>query len=858
MPTVETDGRSAETAATHALRATRLWRDAPEDAVRRAAARMVPRRFAAGDVLIQQGAPGSHLHVILSGKVEVRVRTPEGSEVPIAVLAQGECVGEMSLLTGDPASADVVAVEGVETLALGSVDFTAVVSADPGILRQFVRILSGRLTRTDEAVSAARGKEQDLTEFLREAIDWDEGLVAKRSDIRRLRRALEEAAKGDAPVMVRGEEGTGRGVVANLVHRASERSAGLVIGVDCTLIAETEWGDKLFGARGDGGERGRTMSYLDLAGGGTLVLKDLEHLPRAVQGRLAAFLEARGEGGGSPRRDVRVIATCTPSQDAADSDIVPELLACFEGRVVDVPPLRDRKRDIPPLAEHLLRKHAERLGKEVRRLDDQAIVRLVSYDYRIANDRELEQAIERAVILAEEDTVFAEEIFLGRPTPEGPGGIDLLHLPGLNLKRVVRVLPRAVRIVSVLFFAFILSQAFLAPSGTDGNLATTLVWSLWWPALVLSFFFAGRAWCAVCPMGLAAAMGEWGRLKTFRIPAWVKNHDVWFWTGGLFLIVWVEEATAMRRSPLATGILLVAILAGAAVTGALFPRRTWCRHLCPLGGLAGVCATSGLLELRPSFDVCSAKCKGHSCFKGDEHVPGCPMFNHVMFVGTNQHCILCMNCVESCPNDSPQLKVRLPGRELWVGATSSPKFGRVVLLLGGLLLGMAAIQHLEGAPGGKLAALLDSHRVVVVSLLLVLGCAVPLLLARPGARESEGRGEAESARFWKRIAAMTPLVTAGFVAYQIAYLPGLAWLNASIESGGGEATHRWISVSLLAVVRFGILAAGLLTSAAILWRIGRREAGEEAVRRKGWGKGTALPAALVGYWALLSGLMLTV
>ena len=79
----------------------------------------------------------------------------------------------------------------------------------------------------------------------------------------------------------------------------------------------------------------------------------------------------------------------------------------------------------------------------------------------------------------------------------------------------------------------------------------------------------------------------------------------------------------------------------------LLPRRTWCRHLCPLGGFASLGSMTGLLELRPTADICAAKCSDHSCFKGGEHVDGCPLFNHVMFVDSNQHCVLCLKCVHA-------------------------------------------------------------------------------------------------------------------------------------------------------------------------------------------------------------------
>ncbi len=820
------------------LRGTQLWSVAPEETLADAAGLMQHRRFDDGAVLIRQGAPGSALHLITSGTVEVRVDGGEGKRVVVATLEAGQCVGEMSLLTGDPASADVVAVGEIETLALSSTDFAAVVASDPTLLRRFVTILSQRLSSTDVAVSRARAKQQDLTEFLREADQWDDDLVGKSPAVRKLRRAIVEHAPSNAPVLVRGEDGTGRELVARLLHRGSLRGDELVIGVDCALIAETEWGDKLIGARG---ASGTPLGYLDLAAGGTLVLKNLERLPEGVQRRLVQELRS-----GDSAHDVRLLATVA---DGAQRPCK-ELLEAFSDREIYVPPLRERKRDIPILAAHLLAKHASRLGKHVRQFDDQAITRLVSYDFRIANDRELAEAVERAVMLTEGDTIDAETIFLGPPPPPRAGAVNLFALPGVDVRRLVTALPRIARVGAALFFALLLALAFLGPSAAQGNLVTTLVWSLWWPGLALSFFFFGRAWCAVCPMGVATTIGDRFRGTKRRIPAWLKKHDVKIAMAGLFLIVLAEEATGMRHSPVLTGVLLLVILTGAIVSGFLYPRRTWCRHMCPLGGIAGVCSTSGLIELRPTFDVCSAQCVGHSCFKGDEHVAGCPMFNHVMFVDTNQHCVLCMNCVKSCPNDSPQLNLRLPGREIWGGTAVEPSFGLFVLLLAGLLGAMASIQRLERVG----ADFVVDHRFLVVFGVLSVGAALPLLLAWPLWRDAERTSAEHAQRFWRRVAAMAPLITAGFVTYQLEYLPGASWLTATLEYGS-DASSR-LSFPVLDVVRFGVLSAGLLTTAVILWRAERPTAQKEPACEPRRLRDLWPTAAMLCGWAGLLALML--
>jgi transcriptional regulator with AAA-type ATPase domain/polyferredoxin len=822
MEPMESPGRSA---LIESLRRTRLWREAPDSLLEAAAERLERKRFERGDILIRQGQDGTHLHVVESGRVEVRVGTDDGTTVPVATLGTGECFGEMSLLTGEPASADVVAAEEVETLTLDAEAFRALVSQSPELLRQFVGILSQRLTRTDLAVSAAREKERHLTHFLRDIVQLEDGLVGSSRRMKVLRREIERFGATDDPLLVWGELGTGKELVARLVHSRSRRRDSLALAADCAQIAETEWGDRLFGARGTPGGRGRVPSHLDIAEGGTLVLNDLERLPAAVQERLARFLEAREGDAATAAQDVRIIATCR-SDPAALSEcgqLSAALVAAFGENLVAVPPLRERKRDIPELARHYLAKHAARLGKKAAQLEDEAVTKLVSYDYRMANDLELEQAVERAVILADGETIRDEEIFLGQPAAARPSGWNLLRIPGIDPRALARYVPLALRITAAAFFAFILYEAFFGPRGAQGNLATVLAWTLWWPLLALSFLMAGRLWCSVCPMGQASLVGQRIRKPTRRVPTWLKNHDFHLAMGGMFAIFLVEEATDMRHSPFATGILLLAILFGAVAVGLLYPRKAWCRHVCPLGGLAGVCGTSGLIELRPTFDICSAKCTGHSCYKGTEDVAGCPMSNHVMFVDSNQHCVLCLDCVRACPNGSPQLNLRLPGRELGSGTTARPEFGLFVLLLLGLLFGMAILQFLDrtalpGAPG-----FLARHRALLAIALLSVSTAIPLVAVRLVQRSLALNAEPGAiAGLWSRVATLAPIAATGLLAYQIEYLPGLEWMTASIRWGApGSETAPSLSVPVLAIVRAVLLAAGLVTTAALLWRITR-------------------------------------
>src|SRR5665648_572298 len=131
------------------------------------------------------------------------------------------------------------------------------------------------------------------------------------------------------------------------------------------------------------------------------------------------------------------------------------------------------------------------------------------------------------------------------------------------------------------------------------------------------------------------------------------------------MIFWVEVITDMRFNPSYTAILLISIQVSAISIAVLYPRHTWCRHFCPLGGFIGTASMGSMLEVRADATVCLNKCTTFECYIGKGNVPGCPMSQHLPFLDNNLDCKLCFNCVRNCPNGSVQVNLRLAGREVW-------------------------------------------------------------------------------------------------------------------------------------------------------------------------------------------------
>ncbi len=835
------------------IRSFPLLQPLSPEVLQRLAASLRPQRFPAGERVLRQGERADRMHFLRSGRVLVEMRTSADVRFSVAGLGPGDCFGEMSLLTGEPASADVTAEEDAETLALDRTSFNALAAECPGLLREFTLLISRRLRTTGEAFVSSRQMEREVTRFLGEDTSGGSpvfvGRVRSSLD---LEKRVGEWARSEAPLLLLGERGTGKELLARRIHYEGPRREAPLLAVDGDRITETPWGDSLFGDyhRRDARPHPRAVCYMDLAEGGTLLLKNVETLPPAVMERLGRYFSNEGEGP-RRRRHVRILATLrgNPAGGGKSGGLARVLPPELAANALTIPPLRERKKDIPRLAEHFLGKHARRRGAGPRRLDDQALRKLVTHDYEHSNVRELEEAIRRAVILSEGEVISAEEIFLHRPgVAAGAQGV-LLEIPRPLLRLALRAWPGALRGAVAVFFAAVFLACFLAPRTAAGEAALVLVWGAWWPALALSFLLLGRAWCSLCPMAYSGASAQ--RLATIRrqVPAFLKDRGPQLAAAGFLLVFWIEEATAMRHSPVATGFLLLGILAGAVATSLLYPRRTWCRHLCPLGGLAGACSTASILEIRPTPDVCEAKCTGHVCYKGDDSTAGCPMFHHVMFLDSSRDCILCLNCVKACPNSSPRVVVRLPAQELWRDLRARPESGWLAAVLAGLLPAAVLVQFFERVPTEPFSSWLHDHRVPVVTALFALLPAIPLLLLGARLRRSPG-----PERTFARLTPWLPLVAGGFAAYEVGFLAGLGSIETRLGYAplGGEA-ERWLATPLLPLLQLGLMAVGFALALVILAR--RHPAGDEG-RGLGALADTAAAAVGVALWfVLVAGLL---
>jgi Nif-specific regulatory protein len=249
-------------------------------------------------------------------------------------------------------------------------------------------------------------------------------IVGESSGMVELYRRIMAAAATDATVLVRGESGTGKTLVARAVHDNSERRAGPLIHVDCTTLPAGLIESELFGhERGafTGADR-RVQGKFELADGGTLFLDEIGDLPLPLQGKLLRFLQEREferlGGRQTLRADVRVISATNADLEELVAQGAFRRDLYYRVKVVDltVPPLRERgPRDIERLAEHFLDVYTRRHRRRVRGIASAAMARLQRYAWP-GNVRELEHCIESAVVLARGETIEEEHLALPRGT----------------------------------------------------------------------------------------------------------------------------------------------------------------------------------------------------------------------------------------------------------------------------------------------------------------------------------------------------------------------------------------------------------------------------------------------------------
>ncbi|HUH12589.1 MAG TPA: sigma-54 dependent transcriptional regulator [Longimicrobiales bacterium] len=283
---------------------------------------------------------------------------------------------------------------------------------------------------------------------LRESQPLAGGVIGESAPMRQVMAMVEKVAPAESTtVLIQGETGTGKGIIAHALHRLSPRADGPFINVTCSALAETLMESELFGHEKGAFTDARTQKrgLVELADGGTLFLDEIGELSTRIQGKLLRFLEDHSfrRVGGTKDLTVNLRLVAATNRDLEKEVEAGTFRADLYYRLrvipIQIPPLRERPDDIPPLTKAFVENYNREFGKRVRQVAPDAMALLRRYPWP-GNVRELRNVVERSVLLADEPVLTAEMLppevrgtgngaLAGAPTvPLGPEGLDMDQL----------------------------------------------------------------------------------------------------------------------------------------------------------------------------------------------------------------------------------------------------------------------------------------------------------------------------------------------------------------------------------------------------------------------------------------------
>jgi DNA-binding NtrC family response regulator len=308
------------------------------------------------------------------------------------------------------------------------------------------RVLTIVRTQVELSRALRRGRQLEGAAQLRLA--GAPPLIAESPTMRPVLELIKRTAPSDANVLITGENGTGKGLVAQAIHALSSRAARPMVTVNAGGVSETVFESELFGHVRGAFTDARTdrVGRFELADGGTLFLDEIANVPSSQQAKLLRVISS-GEferlGSSRTRRvDVRILSATNANIDAevAAGRFRQDLLFRLNTIEIALPPLRDRRDDIAALAAHFLEQHARRYRKRIDGFDPPAMDALLRHPWP-GNVRELEHAIERSVLMAAGSSVTAADLGLRR-NADGAASLESLPLEDVEAVLIRKAVAR--------------------------------------------------------------------------------------------------------------------------------------------------------------------------------------------------------------------------------------------------------------------------------------------------------------------------------------------------------------------------------------------------------------------------------
>jgi transcriptional regulator with AAA-type ATPase domain/polyferredoxin len=771
------------------------------------------RTYPPEETVVAPGDDGSVIRFLLAGTALVVLHDQDGQDIMVESLRPGDLIGEVSYLTGRPSPlhSEVMAQDLCTVLEIPASEFQRILTEYPDAAIVVLRSLARKVIRLDQSVSRNIRKKRALQTLISRQDHLFPDYFVSQTVRRRTGKQLEELARWPGPVLITGETGVGKEFMAHAIYGMSSHHKRVFLFLDllrpfghtdlaadyCELpdltCDSTEEQTKLFlgfEKNEDGHSLVVTPGYLELTEEGTLLVRGIEQLTPALQVKLLKTLQTRKfyRVGGTTEQssDFRLIGTTNLDSSEISLEKHP-LLYWLLGHSLDIPPLRKRRKEIPVLVQHYVNQCCQELHKEVRKLPKETLKTLVTYSWP-GNDRELATTIKRAVLLSEDGVLRPQDVYFDVRRIEGEGKVNLMRLPAVRAALKSPLFPAIFQSAAAPFFLILLVLLFLGPVDPLKNLGGLFSWAVGWPTMVFGAFLWARFWCSICPMGTLSWLAKRVLSLNIPFPSFLKHHSDGIVAGSALFIVWLETATDIRNSPLNTGLLLLTISTAAVLISVVFERQSWCRYLCPLGGMMGVFAKVSPFELRADRNLCASQCTSNECFVGTADREGCPFGQLVPTLRSNRFCKLCATCVKNCPHGAINLNLRVPGREIWemkqvVAVTAL----LVISLYGGLLSDML---H-KGVVYTTFSAYVPNVPELVRFTLFfaaVVGAANLVVLSASAFSSLSSSDDTIKDNFARYGLALLPLVFTGYMAFHLYYLinlgvhfPMLLWQTFQFE-----------------------------------------------------------------------------
>jgi len=320
-------------------------------------------------------------------------------------------------------------------------------------LRQLLAARDEELTKARADIERLRAQLEPATTYLKDEIKAEQSfgsLIGDSKPMQRVRQAILQVAKTDSTVLILGETGTGKELIARAIHKISPRRQHLLVKVNCAALAPGVIASELFGHEAGAftGAAKRRLGRFEIADRGSLFLDEVGEIPPEIQVMLLRVLQERViervGGNAAIPIDVRVIAaTHRNLQEAGTAGkFRADLFYRLNIFPIAVPPLRERKDDIPALVEHLVRHFARRMNRPIHTVSAATQDLLARYDWP-GNVRELENILERAIIVAADDHILIDPSWLCPATPNAPRAVSNSALANVERRTILAALERA-------------------------------------------------------------------------------------------------------------------------------------------------------------------------------------------------------------------------------------------------------------------------------------------------------------------------------------------------------------------------------------------------------------------------------